>query len=207
MSKINLVPESKQQVKKIQKINLVTTISVITIISLLLIAVLILQGIKIAKNSSKNTLAKSIEKTNKELGKYEDLEKTVLSLQSGLDGSKKIICSNIKWTLFFAELEKATPKDISFKDMDIKEGLIRASVEGKNIDSLSRFIDAFESYKIKTKTGDSKCGDTIVNSDSQSQESEANLFKNIDVSGYTKDNSGQINFSVTMELVREVLWP
>lgn len=186
MFKINLVPEAKKEQRRIQKMNLTTTIVVTTILAILAITILVLLGIRVSSVTAKNRLEKNITKTEKELVSYKELEETVVSLQNGLKGIEEISKSSSKWSKFFSEVEKAMPQDVAFERLVVKDGnKLEGDLKGKNIDSLARFVQSFKDYKIK----------------------EQSLFKNIDVSGYEKDDKGEIKFNVKMELQKEVLWP
>jgi len=185
MLKINLVPEAKQQQKKIQKMNLTVTSAFIITASLILLILITIMVIRISNLSQNKKLKTSINGTEEELVLYKDLEETVVSLKKGLDGVKEITSKSSKWSKFFSELEKATPQDVSFKNLNIKDTEITATLTGKNIDSLARFIESFQSYTVKEK----------------------NLFVNLDVTGYTKEENNKVNFDAKFSFVKEVLWP
>ena len=128
-------------------------------------------------------LKKEIASTEKELVQYKDLEETVISLEKGLRSIREILEGGSKWGLFFAELEKSTPNDIQFTKLDIKGNKAKADLIGKNVESLSRFVESFKTYKVKDNP----------------------LYKNIEVSGFTKEE-GTVKFSADFEINTEVLW-
>ncbi|MCL4386926.1 MAG: PilN domain-containing protein [Patescibacteria group bacterium] len=189
MFKINLVPEAKQLQRKIQRANILSTIIAVCLIGAFLLFIIILLGFRVSNVTTNNRLLKNIRSNESELEDYKNLEQTVISLENGLTSIKEITKNSVKWSLFFTELEKAIPADTKFTKLDIRDNQINADVEGTSVDSLARFVQSFGDYKIKAN-GEEK-----------------NLFKNIDTTGYTKSETGNVKFTVKFELIKEVMWP
>lgn len=181
--KINLIPEAKQIQKRAQKINIISTTVALALVALVVVSILILLAVFVADKTRIKNLNQSIDSTNQSLKEYKKLEETVISLEEGLKDIKSILAGKSKWSLFFTELEKATPADIQFKKIEIKENTAKAEVIGRDINSLARFVESFKTHKVNG----------------------TNLFKNVDISGYEK-RGGRVEFSSEFEINTEALW-
>lgn len=186
MFQINLIPEAKQVQKRAQKLNILSTTVAISIIVLFVVAALIFLGLFGAKKVKLGNLNSDIESVEEKLTEYEDLEKTVISLEKGLKNIEAILEGENKWSVFFDELELSTPSDIQFTSLNLSDSVIEASLIGKDVNSLARFVESFKTYKPEGK--------------------EDRLYRNVNVTGYSKDGD-TVGFSAEFEIVKEVLWP
>lgn len=144
MQKINLIPEVKQQQIKAKKNNLIaTTVAVVVSIVLgatilVLLSYIVARKAQIANtDTQKNTLTQQLKA-------YSSLEKTVLSLETGLNDINTIISSDSKWLDIFGGIERATPADIRFSSLRItSDYAVTAELKGKDINSIDRFLKSF----------------------------------------------------------------
>lgn len=185
MTKINLIPEVKQREQKIQRVNALTvTVSLIVVIGVILIAAGFFTWNQI-KSQRISSNEKKITKVNEELAPYEELEKNVLLMEKSLKEIKAILGGDKRWSLFFIELEKATPADVQIIKFDKTESSISMDLASRDVKGVDRFIKSFSGYKYN----------------------ENNLFNNVKVNGYTRDSgTGLIVFKAVMELNSEILW-
>lgn len=184
--KINLIPEVRQEQLKAQKTNTIVTTVVIIVASILVGVIFLIGAMYIARTTIINQNNASIVTLNQKLKALAPLEKTVLNVQEGIKDVKDILATDNKWGNFFSDLEKATPDDIRFKSLNITaDGKISASLEGKEVGSIDRFITAFSQYKRK---------DTVTNTE------KGNLFSDVKVSGYSTNESDHVLFSATLTL-------
>ena len=179
--KINLIPEIKKEQLRIRKTNLlVTNVAIATAVifgGVILALTMFIVGMQVK--------AKAVEKDTAEIKKtlesetYASLEKTVLSIEQGLKDVKQIVTGDDKWESIFAIFEAATPNDIRFKSLDItKDLVVSATLEGKNVNSIDRFLRSFQNYKNK----------------------DALVFSAVEVSGYTTDDKGVVSFSAQFKI-------
>jgi len=154
MQKINLIPEVKQQQLKTRNNNVIaTTIAIVVGVILGAIILVLLSYIVARKAMISNTDTQKATLTQ-QLQAYSNLEKTVISLESGLSDIKTIVSSDSKWLKIFDEIEKATPSDIRFKSMKIgADNSVTAEVEGKSVSSIDRFIKSFDGAQTDKKVG------------------------------------------------------
>lgn len=185
MTKINLIPEVKQREQKVQRANTLTgSISIIVIVAVVLVAAGFFTWNQI-KSQRISSTKKKIDRVNEELKPYEELEQNVLTLEKGLNEIKTIIAGDKKWSLFFAELEKATPADIRILKFEKIENNINMELATREVVGVDRFIKSFSGYKYNEK----------------------NLFNQVKVDGYSRDEEkNMIKFKATMELNSEILW-
>lgn len=185
MSKINLIPEVKQQKQKIQRIN--TTVSSIATLSGVILGggillLLAYSGVLAAQIKSTND---KITKTENSIKTMKDLEDQVVVLESGLKNIKNIVDSNKSWTKFFGEIEKATPADVQFLSFSISGNQVNASLKGKDVRSIDRFIASFSDYK---------------------NEKDEKLFSDIVVNGYSKKENGEYLFQAKFNVNEAASW-
>ncbi|MDD3678837.1 MAG: hypothetical protein PHT36_01140, partial [Patescibacteria group bacterium] len=109
---------------------------------------IIMGSINVAQKLSLKNTNEKIDQTKEEATEYEDLKQSVLSLESGLSGIKKILNGQNTWSKIFPHLEAATPQDIQFKSIQIEGNQITATIDGRNINSLSRFIESYKTYRV-----------------------------------------------------------
>ena len=147
--KINLIPEVKKEQLKIKTTNLWVT-NVAIAIAIFCGATLLLLGIFIAgtKVNIKSTESETA-KLETTLESYKTLEATVISIEQGVREVGQILANEDKWPTVFTMIEGATPDDIRFKSLDISADLnVTAELEGKDINSIDRFIKSFSSFKV-----------------------------------------------------------
>lgn len=185
MSKINLIPEVKQKKQRIQKLN-TTVSSVSTLTGVVLAGVIFVilgyNGVLSAQIKSTND---KIKKTEDSIKTMKDLEEQVVNLEQGIKDIKLITEKNKSWTKFFSEVEKATPDDIQFLSFSISGNQVSASLKGKEVNSIDRFISSFSNYK---------------NSEDK------NLFSDVAVNSYTKKDGGQYLFQAKFNVNENVAW-
>jgi hypothetical protein len=152
MQKINLIPEVKQQQLKTKKNNvLATTFTVVTAIILGAIIIVLLSYIVARKAQIASTDTQKAT-LNQQLQVYSGLEKTVLSLETGLSDIKTIVGSDSKWLSVYEEIEKSTPTDVRFKSMKIAaDNSVTAELDGKDVNSIDRFIKSFSGAQTDKK--------------------------------------------------------
>lgn len=153
MFKINLVPEVQE--KKIKMAQVTTAVSLLSAFAVIgtVVALLIIGGIQSVNNTLIANAQNKINTDRAESQKYAELEKTVLALEAGLKGIKSIQDGDLAWTKLLPHLEKATPADIKFTDLNLSKGKIESQLEGKSVDSLARFVESFKEYKVVVITG------------------------------------------------------
>lgn len=161
MFKINLVPEVQEKKQQVAKTN--ATVVTVSIIVLAITAgiLIILGGVVLANNNSISNTNKDIAKTNAEISNYSELEKTVLSLENGLASAKQILDGQNAWTKLLPHLEAATPSDVKFTKLTLEPGKITASLEGKDINSLARFVESYKNYQLVVFSGKGTWGDSV----------------------------------------------
>lgn len=183
MSKINLIPEIKQQQIRARKINTLVTSTAIIIAIILGVVIFLLSAYVLARAQQMSSTEKNIKKVEQELEPYKELEENVLALETNLAEINNILAGGAKWTKFFTELEKVTPADIQVKTLDIKGSDVNMSLRGKEVKSIDRFIKSFSSYKVNDK----------------------NLFTDISVTGYSEDK-GNVTFEAKLKMTAGILW-
>ena len=115
---------------------------------------------------------------------------------------KEIINGGSKWSNFFDELEKVTPTDIQIKTLSIQGNQITMDLVGKDVTSIDRFIKSFSTFKVKTEPEK-----TVASGDNKTTTSQGkNLFENVDVSGYSAKDDGNVILQAKMNLVEGLLW-
>jgi Tfp pilus assembly protein PilN len=185
MSKINLIPEVKQQKQRQQKINaLATSVATITAV--------ILGGLSIILLAYNGLLSTQIGSINNKISKTEDslkamksLEEQVVNLEMGLKNIKLIVEKNRSWTKFFGEIEKATPGDIQFTSLSVNTNQVRATIKGKDIRSIERFIQSFNNFK---------------------NDKDQNVFSDVSVENYSKKESGEYVFEAKFNVIEDQAW-
>ena len=184
--KINLIPEVRQEQIKIQKINTIVTMVVIIVASVLAGIIFLIGAMYIARVAIVKQNNASIAELNQKLKALAPLEKTVIDVQEGVKDVKSILGTDNKWQSFFSDLEKATPADIRFKQLNISAiGKTTAELEGEDVSSIDRFITSFSNYKRK---------DTVTNKEKN------NLFSGVTVYKYTATPDGHVSFPAEFNL-------
>ena len=202
MFKINLIPEVKQQQQKTIRYNTMATTVAIIVAIIVGVIVFGLLSYNLAKSRQLSNTKNDIASVKESLKPYKDLENTVITLESGLTDIKEIINGGSKWSNFFDELEKVTPTDIQIKTLSIQGNQITMDLVGKDVTSIDRFIKSFSTFKVKTEPEK-----TVVSGDNKTTTSQGkNLFENVDVSGYSAKDDGNVIFQAKMNLVEGLLW-
>lgn len=182
MANINLVPEVKKEQAKLKKLNLVMTVVTLVVGGILMAAILIFGALYTYRKASISSLDGKISTKNDELKAYAELENSVVTLENGLADIKTITSGGRDWTAFFSEIEKATPADIQFKDFKISGDAITATLDGKDVKSIDRFIKSFSTYK--------------------GQDGQL-MFPTVAVDGYTVNDDGGVTFSANLTVAGE----
>jgi len=180
MLSINLVPEVKKEQAKLKKINLTVTSMAVVVGGILLVAILMIGSLYGYRAARIAAVEKDTTKIEDELKPYKELEDSVTTLENGLADINRIVNGGRDWTAFFEEIEKATPTDIQFMSFQISGNTISASLKGRDVKSIDRFIKSFSTY----------------------EDSEKNLmFANVAVDGYTAADNGQVTFQSKFDVV------
>lgn len=153
MFDINLVPEVQKQKQVQAKRNTYATIVALGILGVAVALLVILGSLKVAGSVALNNIQKDIDKVRADSGQYKELEETVLSLESGLAGIKSALDGTNNWTILLPHLEAATPGDIRYTSLDINGPSVTAQLSGQTIDSLARFVQSYENYKVVVLSG------------------------------------------------------
>jgi hypothetical protein len=182
--KINLIPEVKKEQLKIRNTNIWVTniaIGIGVVLAGIMVVLAIYMGGVVAKIKSVESDTVTLED---KLKAYQALEQTVLSIEQGVKEVKQILSNEDKWQTVFSVFEEATPDDIRFKSLNISADLgVTAELEGKNINSIDRFIKSFMNYKRNEKS----------------------VFTAVEVGGYTTNEKGLVNFSATFKINQDAL--
>jgi Tfp pilus assembly protein PilN len=153
MFDINLVPEVQSDKQQLAKKNTYATFTAVSIIGVTLAGLIILGSLKVAADFSLNHTKNKIQEVGQESEQYKELEKAVLSLESGLLGIKDTLNGQNNWTLLLPHLEAATPSDVRYKSISIEGNTVIASLSGRNVDSIARFIDSYKAYQVLVLSG------------------------------------------------------
>jgi len=163
MIKINLVSDYQEKKLETKRVNKFATIFAATLLAILFGSLIIIFGITIAEKSVINSTNKDITKVRAEINNYKELEETVISLEKGLKGAKDILDGKNQWTKLLVHLEKAAPADVKYVTLKLSsDGTIAASLKGKNIDSMARYIESQKNYTVLTLTGKGNPGEEIT---------------------------------------------
>ncbi len=139
---------------------------------------LIMSGVKVAKNTQLSNAKGEIERLEKESEQYKELEETVLSLEKGLAGINAINDGSYTWTQLLPHVENATPQDIQYKSLTFEESIMTARLKGRSIDSLARFIESFKDYQVVSVSGKGVVGEKITISIDEGAESTTTVKSN-----------------------------
>jgi Tfp pilus assembly protein PilN len=192
MFQINLVPEIKIEQEKLNRLNRYVTEIAIVVFMLLGVIIIMFLSVNFYQRQKVSSLNSKTEKIENELKAYNEIEETVNSLETGIKEIKELQLSEEKWSLFFQNLEKATPDDIRITSLSLSGDSATANLEGSSVESIDRFIKSFNAYRVeKSKT---------VNGEEVKYKEETALFNNLVVTGYSKNNEkyifdAEFNFS------------
>ncbi len=190
MAKINLMPDVKQERIKTKRRNFFVTITAIVILAATILALIVMQGYKWALDYNLARTKEDISRTNDELKNYADIEQTVTNIEQGLQAINQVSSSEPRWSLFLPQLEKVTPNDVQYTQFSQEGNTFKASAVGKSVVSIARTIKALENYTYQK--------------DKSSQRQK--LFNNVVVTGYSKDENGNVKFDISFDLKQGVLW-
>ena len=90
MSKINLMPDVKQEKIKTKRRNFFVTITAMAILAITILALLVLQGYKWALDYNLSRTKQDIASTNDELKNYADIERIVDDVRSPMEPSLNV---------------------------------------------------------------------------------------------------------------------
>lgn len=161
MFKINLIPEVQEKKKRLKKINVYSTVFGVVVIALCLLAMILISGLQFAKRSELNSTEAKIGEVQKEIDTYKELEKTVLSLEQGLNSARQIIDGTNRWTKLLYHMEKATPSDVQYTSLKLTADQVDAELNGKSVNSIARLVDSYKIYKVIVISGNASPGDKI----------------------------------------------
>ncbi len=190
MSKINLMPDVKQEKIKTKRRNFFVTIAAMAILAITILALLVLQGYKWALDYNLSRTKQDIASTNDELKNYADIERIVDDINQGLAAINQVQAQEPKWSLFLPQLEKVTPNDIQYTQFSQNGNTFKASAVGKNVVSIARAIKALDDYNYQQS------------GNNQNQK----LFNNVVVTGYDQGTNGNVKFDISFDLKQGVLW-
>lgn len=186
MAKINLAPDVRLDKLKTKRRNFIVTMAAIVVLGIMVVFILILQGYKWSKMYSLDQTKKKIASTQDELKGYKDIEDMVINIEQGTKAVNEIEKAEPKWSKFFPVLQQLTPNDIRFTDLSNDGNKFTARLQGQQVTSIARVINSLEGYK--------------------DQATGKNLFKNVNVDGYTLNDKNQVEFNMTFEMEPGVLW-
>jgi hypothetical protein len=181
MLNINLVPEVKKEQNRLKKINWTVTTIAVVVGSILAVVIVLLGSLAGYRAVRIGSVDADIKKIEGELVAYKDLEESVATLEVGLAEINKIVAGGRDWNDYLGEIEKATPADIQFTSFQVTGNTVSANLNGKDVQSIDRFIKSFSGYKGK---------------DGQ------NMFTNVTVDGYTSDTG--VTFSAKFDVAGEI---
>lgn len=185
MSKINLIPEVRQQKLKVQQTNKLVT-SVAIIIGIVMVAVILgLAAYAGVITAQKNSVDSQIATVQNSLDTMKDLESTVSNLENGLTNIKSIIAGDKDWNKLLGLFEQYTPSDVQVTAFSVDSGQVSLSLVGKSVQSIDRFINSFSNAK--NDNGD-------------------NYFRDVAVNGYTKKDDGTVTFEAKFNLNEAAVW-
>jgi hypothetical protein len=153
MFQINLVPEVQEKKLQVKKVNTYSTIFAIALLGVIAASLLIIGGIDIAKKAEISSTDKKIADVNTESEKYKELEETVISLEKGLAGVKKVTDGTNNWTKLLPHLEASTPTDVKYVNLKISSGALEGTLEGKSVDSLAKLVESYKRYQVIVLSG------------------------------------------------------
>lgn len=153
MFDINLVPEVQKQKQVLARRNTYATVGGIAIVGIMVAVLAVMGTLKVAANLSLKNTQNNIDEVKAESGQYKELEETVLSLESGLAGIKSTLDGQNNWTVLLPHLEAATPNDVRYTSLGIQNGVVTAQLNGRTVESLARFIQSYENYKVVVLSG------------------------------------------------------
>lgn len=153
MLKINLVPEVQENKLKVKRVNTYSTFAAIFIVGSLVFAILVISSITAITGVTTRGVESKTAEVKTELEEYRELEETVLSLEKGLIGVREILDSGERWAMLLNQMEYATPGDVSFKSLKIKENSIEAELDGRSVESLARFVESYKNHKVVVLSG------------------------------------------------------
>lgn len=206
MIKINLVPEVQEKKLKVRKMNTYSTFAAVIIIGLTVFVLLVIGIWGAVKKASLRVTEERIASTNKELEQYKELEEVVLSLEKGLSGIKAIINGENDILKVIAHVENASPAEVIFKNLRIKEGIIEAELESKTVEETARFIESIQAYEVLTISGSGEAGQEVVvqvdGVESKAKVNSSGLWKLALMSDSVTDHTVKINSSNTLTEIK-----
>lgn len=159
MFKINLVPEVQEEKQKLSRTNYIVTAVSLSVLGAIVIALVIIGGITVTNKALLAGVEKDIRTVNTELLQYKDLEEVAMSLENGLAGARQILDGTNSWQKLLYHMEKATPADTRYTKLTLSNGVISASLEGRDVNSLARFVESYKKYELVVLSGSGSWGE------------------------------------------------
>lgn len=185
MSKINLIPEVRQEKLRLNRMNSAVTTAVI-VVGIVVVTIIVgfasYAGILTAQKVAIKNETGSVQDN---LDTMKNLEATVTNLEGGLADIKLIVNGNKDWNNLFVVLEKNTPEDIQFTSLTVSSDSVQAMLTGKDVKSIDRFINSFSNAK---------------------NEKGLNYFSDVVVSSYSLKDDGQTTFQARFNLNGAAIW-
>jgi Tfp pilus assembly protein PilN len=189
--KINLIPDEKSAEIKEQKSNFTATAVAIIIVATAVGITIMLLGVNKLKQKQIADSKKEVERIKKDLKNYSNIEKTLVTVEGGIEDIKKLNGSTYKWRRAFEEIEKTLPEGAQIKNYECNESKVSLRGSANSVDVLNKFLLALKEHKTTLEGGGGE-GKT--------------LFTNIKNPGYVKISDNQVDFETSFEIQGGVLW-
>jgi len=161
MFKINLVPEVQEKKQKLSRTNYIVTVVSLSILGAIVIALVIIGGLTVTNKALLSGVEKDIQEVTTELSQYKELEEMAISLENGLAGARQIIDGSNSWQKLLVHMEKATPADVKYTKLSFDNGKITASLEGRDVNSLARYVESYKKYELVVLSGSGTWGNQM----------------------------------------------
>ncbi|HBG82080.1 TPA: hypothetical protein DDW69_04600 [candidate division CPR2 bacterium] len=190
--KINLIPEEKSTEIKEQRSNFTATAIAIVIAATVIGLTVLLLSVNKLKSKQIDDDKRSIDRIKKELKDYAEVEKTLITVESGIEDIKKLNDSSFKWNRVLMEIEKTLPDDVVIKSYENNEGKISMRATAISVETMNKLLESLMNHKV------AKAGDDSISPQA--------LFKDVKCTGYTKISDNQIDFDVSFQVEGGILW-
>jgi len=207
--KINLIPQEKSTEIKEGKSNFVATAVAIVIVVGVIGTYLILKTMNLTKSKENNDYKTRIKDLKEALNQseYQDVEKKMLTVQSGVSIIEEKSGAQFKWNRTFQEFSKTLPDYVVLQSYKSEGNAIEVSclipnkntlttTEDKRVDVMIKFIQSLRTWKTDIM---------IYPPKEDGSRDKANLFVNIENEGYTKGQDS-LEFTFKFEAAGGILW-
>lgn len=162
MLKINLAPEVQQKrSREIRNKRFATIFAICIFGGAVLVTFFILTFSQIQKSRLESTNAR-LSELKSELEGYKEVQAKIVSIGEGLNGLEVALLDKRSWNRLLPHIDLATPRDVTFKALEISEnGEVEASLEGRDIGSVARYIESFKDYKVVLVQGSGLPGEVV----------------------------------------------